>query len=68
MTTIQSFRSRFARLAPVIAVGLALSACDILDVNNPNNLTEESIRSPTAAAASCLSENAKSSCVSPMTV
>jgi hypothetical protein len=28
-----------------------LPACDILDVNNPNNLTEESVESPTAANA-----------------
>ncbi|MGH3927509.1 MAG: hypothetical protein ACRDTT_32380, partial [Pseudonocardiaceae bacterium] len=30
---------------------VALPACDILDVNNPNNLTEESIDAATAAAA-----------------
>jgi hypothetical protein len=51
MTTIRSIRSRSAWLAPVIAGGLALSACDILDVNNPNNLTEESIEAPAAASA-----------------
>jgi hypothetical protein len=49
MITNRSFRSRFAVLA--VAAGLPLSACDILDVNNPNNLTEESIGSPTAASA-----------------
>jgi hypothetical protein len=49
MTINRSFRSRFTVLA--VAAGLPLSACDILDVNNPNNLTEESIGSPTAASA-----------------
>jgi hypothetical protein len=34
-----------------LALGLALAACDILDVNNPNNLTEDSIESPAAANA-----------------
>ncbi|MEX2285058.1 MAG: hypothetical protein WEE89_21410 [Gemmatimonadota bacterium] len=34
-----------------LTLGLALPACDILDVNNPNNLTEESIDAVTAASA-----------------
>jgi hypothetical protein len=34
-----------------LALGLAPAACDILDVNNPNNLTEDSIESPAAANA-----------------
>jgi starch-binding outer membrane protein, SusD/RagB family len=34
-----------------LTLGLALPACDILDVNNPNNLTEESIDAATAATA-----------------
>ena len=38
-------------LAAVLALGLGLPACNILDVNNPNNLTEGSIESPTAATA-----------------
>ena len=42
---------RWTSLAPALALGLALPACDILDVSNPNNLTEESIESPTAASA-----------------
>jgi hypothetical protein len=51
MTTTRSNRSRWTSLATVLAFGLALPACDVLDVNNPNNLTEESIDAPTAAAA-----------------
>ena len=51
MTTIRSIRSRWSRLAPALAPGLFLAACDILDVKNPNNLTEESISSPSAASA-----------------
>jgi hypothetical protein len=51
MTMIPLIRSRRASLAPVLVAGLVFSACDILDVNNPNNLTEESIESPSAAAA-----------------
>jgi len=35
----------------VLAGALALGACDILDVNNPNNLVEESIRQEAAASA-----------------
>src|SRR5262245_26583475 len=51
MTTIKSMiRKRFA-LASALTLGLALPACDVLDVNNPNNLTEESIDAPAAAAA-----------------
>jgi hypothetical protein len=38
-------------LASALLLGLALPACDILDVNNPNNLTEESIDAPAAASA-----------------
>ena len=37
--------------APALALALLLPACDILDVDNPNNLTEESIESPSAANA-----------------
>jgi starch-binding outer membrane protein, SusD/RagB family len=51
MTTIRSKRLRWASLVPALAFGLALPGCDILDVNNPNNLTEGSIESPTAASA-----------------
>jgi starch-binding outer membrane protein, SusD/RagB family len=51
MTTIRSIRSQSMKLAPVFAAGLVLAACNILDVNNPNNLTEESIQSTTAASA-----------------
>jgi hypothetical protein len=46
-TTIMRWTSR----VPALALGLALPACDILDVNNPNNLTEESIENATAASA-----------------
>ncbi|MCI0436422.1 MAG: hypothetical protein L0271_22715 [Gemmatimonadetes bacterium] len=51
MTTILSIRSHRMRLAPVLAAGLLLAACDILDVNNPNSLTEESIQAEAAASA-----------------
>src|SRR5688500_4083191 len=34
-----------------LALVLVLPSCDILDVNNPNNLTQESIEAPAAAAA-----------------
>ena len=34
-----------------LVLSLALGACDILDVNNPNSLVEEDIRSEAAAAA-----------------
>jgi hypothetical protein len=50
MKATRSNRSR-ASLLPALALVVALPACDILDVNNPNNLTEESIEAPTAAAA-----------------
>jgi len=49
--TIRSTRSRWTSLAPLVALGLVLPACDILDVNNPNNLTEESVEAITAANA-----------------
>ena len=42
---------RWTSLAPALALGLAVPACDILDVNNPNNLTEESVQQATAANA-----------------
>jgi starch-binding outer membrane protein, SusD/RagB family len=48
--TIRSTRRLGMSLA-ALTLGLALSACDILDVNNPNNLTEESIEQATAANA-----------------
>ncbi|MGH7466609.1 MAG: hypothetical protein ACRENP_01350 [Longimicrobiales bacterium] len=51
MTTNQSTRKRWTELVPVLMLGLLLPACDILEVNNPNNLTEESIDAPAAAAA-----------------
>jgi hypothetical protein len=48
--TIRSTRRLGMSLA-ALTLGLALSACDVLDVNNPNNLTEESIEQATAANA-----------------
>lgn len=51
MTTNRSTRMRRIPVATALVLGLAVPACDILDVNNPNNLTEESIESPSAAAA-----------------
>jgi starch-binding outer membrane protein, SusD/RagB family len=47
MMTNRSIRKSSLALALV----LTLPACDILDVNNPNNLTQESIEAPAAAAA-----------------
>jgi len=47
MTTIRSM----IRLSLVPVLAFALPACDILDVNNPNNLTEESVEAPSAASA-----------------
>jgi hypothetical protein len=38
-------------LGAALVLGLALPACNILDVNNPNSLTEESIDAPAAATA-----------------
>lgn len=49
MTTNRSIRR--LSLLPAVALSLALPACDILDVNNPNNLTEESVTAPAAASA-----------------
>jgi hypothetical protein len=51
MRTIPSKCRQWTSLAPAVALGFMLSACDILDVNNPNNLTEESIEAETAATA-----------------
>lgn len=50
MMMIRSAR-RLGMWLAVLALGLAPAACDILDVNNPNNLTEGSIESPAAANA-----------------
>jgi hypothetical protein len=45
MTTIRSTRMRGTSLVSgPRSLGLVLPACDILDVNNPNNLTEEEHR------------------------
>lgn len=50
--TMIARRSGVARAAALsIAGALALSACNILDVDNPNNLLEEDIRKPAAANA-----------------
>jgi hypothetical protein len=49
--TTRSIAKHWTSLAPALALGLILPACDILDVNNPNNLTEESVESPAAANA-----------------
>lgn len=50
MMTI-SVAGKWTSFAPVLALGLMLPACDILDVNNPNNLTEESVEAASAANA-----------------
>ena len=42
---------RPSRGALLVAGTLALGACDLLDVDNPNNLTETSVLSPIAATA-----------------
>ena len=49
MTTNRQTRVRASAWA--LMLGCVLPACDILDVNNPNNLTEESVELPTAANA-----------------
>lgn len=51
MTTIVSTRKHWKSLTAILVTGLTLPACDILNVNNPNSLTEESIESPSAATA-----------------
>jgi len=51
MKTLKAQRARGASLALALTLGLVLPACDILEVNNPNSLTEESIDAPAAAAA-----------------
>jgi hypothetical protein len=43
----QSIRKRWTSLA----LALVLPACDVLDVNNPNNLTQENIEARAAATA-----------------
>lgn len=42
---------KIARASLAVAGIAALGACDILDVDNPNNLVEESIENPAAASA-----------------
>src|SRR5687768_10994479 len=43
---------RHTRLASALALGVLLSGCgDLLDVSNPNDLTEESIQAVAAASA-----------------
>jgi hypothetical protein len=44
-------RIRIKASATAMLAILTLSGCDLLDVNNPNNLVEESIRSEAAASA-----------------
>ena len=44
-------RIRCTSLASALALGLVLPACDILDVNNPNNLTKDDIHAIEAANA-----------------
>lgn len=54
MTTMNARTSRLARAATLLALagGAWVSpACDILDVENPNNLLEEDIQKPQAASA-----------------
>ena len=54
MTTIFARSVRLARgvvVRAVLACTLVLPACDILDVDNPNNLLEEDVRKATAANA-----------------
>lgn len=51
MTTIRSTRNPWKSLAPAFALGLMLPACNILDVNNPNNLKEDDVLQSSAASA-----------------
>src|SRR5688572_30391874 len=46
-----AMKKRIRMTSLALALGIALPACDILDVNNPNSLTEESIGARAAAAA-----------------
>lgn len=39
------------KISGLLVAALAFGACDVLDVSNPNNLVEESIRATAAAAA-----------------
>jgi len=41
--------NRLLRFSLVLFVGLTISACDLLDVDNPNTLEEETLSEPTAA-------------------
>jgi starch-binding outer membrane protein, SusD/RagB family len=50
--TIMERGARMSRMLSIaVAAVVGLSACDILDVNNPNSLLEEDIRKPAAANA-----------------
>lgn len=56
MTTMKmidrtSLLARAATVLLLLAVALAVPACDILDVDNPNNLLEEDVQQPAAASA-----------------
>jgi starch-binding outer membrane protein, SusD/RagB family len=44
-------RIRWTSLAPALALGLVLPACDILEVHNPNSLTEKDVVALEAASA-----------------
>ncbi len=44
-------KNPFKTSAAVLALSLSLGACNLLDVNNPNNLVEEAIRREAAANA-----------------
>src|SRR5687767_11854135 len=48
---MKTFSRSFKSLACALFVGVVFPACDVLDVNNPNNLTEESIEAVAAASA-----------------
>lgn len=49
---VRTSRRAFTRGLPLlVAAALAASACDILDVENPNNLLEEQLREPESASA-----------------
>jgi starch-binding outer membrane protein, SusD/RagB family len=51
MTNLIARRSRHAQAALVALLAVMVSACDIMDVDNPNNLLEDDIRKPAAAGA-----------------
>lgn len=51
MTVFSSTRPLFVSLLALLAGGVLLVGCDVLEVDNPNSLVEEDLEDPTAAPA-----------------